>query len=277
MNYHHIYHAGNFADVFKHTLLILLLQALQRKPKPFCYIETHAGRGCYDLASIEARKTLEFRDGISKLWEIKNNPEIITIYKNIIRQFNQNSNLRIYPGSPCIAKALLRENDRMWVSELQIDEAWQLQQLFIRDRQVKVFQQEGYQALKAWLPPVERRGLVLIDPPFEEVDEFDAISVGLRTAYRRWQTGIYAIWYPIKSRSAVTQFQHALQQSGIQKILIAELCIYPEDIPLRFNGAGLVIINPPWQFAEQIQILLPWLWNQLSVAQQGSYRVSWLC
>lgn len=277
MNYRHLYHAGNFADVFKHTLLILLLQSLQRKSKPFCYIDTHAGRGCYNLTSADAQKTLEFHDGIFKLWKKRNNPEIITIYKNIIQRFNKNPNLHIYPGSPCIAKTLLRDTDRMWVCELQVDEARHLQQLFIRDKQVKVFQQDGYQSLKAWLPPTERRGLVLIDPPFEKVDEFDAINAGLKAAYRRWQTGIYAIWYPIKSRSAVAKFQHALQQSGIQKILVAELCIYPEDVSIRFNGAGLAIINPPWQFAEQVQALLPWLWNQLSVAQQGSYRVNWLC
>lgn len=277
MNYRHLYHAGNFADVFKHTLLILLLQSLQRKPKPFCYIETHAGRGCYDLTSEEAQKTGEFKDGVYKLWEINAVPKIIDDYKSILHQFNNNFDLHIYPGSPCIAQTLLREQDRMWLCEWQEDEVTILKQQFIRDSRVKIFCQNGYSALKAWLPPLERRGLVFMDPPFEKETEFTDIINGLKTAYRRWATGIYAIWYPIKSRPPVTQFQQALRQSGLRKILITELCIYPDDVPLRLNGSGLVVVNPPWQFAEQVQTFLPWLWRQLAVAQQGTYQISELC
>jgi len=276
MNYRHLYHAGNFADVFKHILLVALIQSLQRKPKPICYIETHAGSGFYDLTSVEAQKNTEFREGVSKIWKMRDTPEIVTAYQTIIRQFNQKAGLHFYPGSPAIVKALLRTHDRMWLCELQEDEANQLQQLFIHEKQIKVFQQEGYQALKAWLPPTERRGLVFIDPPFEKDTEFNDIINGLKAAYQRWQTGVYAIWYPIKSRTEVTQFHQSLSRMSIQKILIAELCIYPDDIPIRFNGTGLVIINPPWQFDEQLQTLLPWLWSQLAVAQQGNYRIHWL-
>jgi 23S rRNA (adenine2030-N6)-methyltransferase len=273
MNYRHLYHAGNFADVFKHILLISLIQSLQRKPKPFCYIETHAGRGCYDLTATEAQKNAEFREGASKIWKMRETPDVVTTYKTIIRQFNQKSGLHFYPGSPTLVKALLRANDRMWLCEWQEEEARQLQQLFIHERKIKVFQQNGYQALKAWLPPLERRGLVFMDPPFEQQTEFKDIINGLQEAYRRWQTGIYAIWYPIKSQAEVTRFHQSLRRTGFEKILIAELCIYPEDVAIRLNGCGLVIVNPPWQWDEQLQILLPWLWHQLTVKQQGYYRI----
>jgi 23S rRNA (adenine2030-N6)-methyltransferase len=253
-----------------------LIQSLQRKPKPFCYIETHAGSGLYDLSSAEAQKNVEFREGIGKVWRISETPEIVTTYKTIIRQFNQKGGLQFYPGSPSIVKTLLNANDRMWLCELQENEAEKLKLLFSREKQVKVLQQAGYQALKAWLPPKERRGLVFIDPPFEQLTEFEEIIKGLQLAYQRWPTGIYAIWYPIKSRIEVTQFHQLLSHTGLKKILVVELCVYPDDVPVRFNGCGFVIVNPPWQLDEQLQILLPWLWHQLAISQQGHYRVTWL-
>jgi 23S rRNA (adenine2030-N6)-methyltransferase len=276
MNYRHIYHAGNFADVFKHILLISLIQSLQRKPKPFCYVDTHAGIGCYDLTVPEALKTGEFQQGIAKLWTLTQVPEIVATYLALVRQYNRHSQLRFYPGSPVLVKMLLREQDRMLLCELHPEDVQQLQQVFWQEKQVIIQPQNGYQILKAFLPPAERRGLVLIDPPFENLSEFDDAVKALTTAYQRWQTGIYALWYPIKVRDAVVKFHRHLSHTGIAKLLIAELCIYPDDIPLGLNGAGLVIVNPPWQFEEQLQMLLPWLWRELAVKQKGGYEIKWI-
>lgn len=279
MNYRHLYHAGNFADVFKHLSLVLLIQSLQRKPSPFCYLDTHAGKGRYDLHSIEAQKTGEFHTGIPKLWSLQSAtavPDVVATYLSLVRQFNPTAELRFYPGSPCLVKMLLRESDRMLLCELHPQEVQQLQQLFRKDKQVVIHHENGYQALKAYLPPPERRGLVLIDPPFETLTEFDDVITGLRHAYQRWQTGIYTMWYPIKSRPEVLRFHRQLGTLGIGKMLVAELCLYPDDIPTRLNGAGLVIINPPWQFKEQLESLLPWLRRQFTGGQTGSERIKWL-
>lgn len=282
MNYRHLYHAGNFADVFKHVILTLLIQALQKKATPFMYLDTHAGIGRYDLTTALAQQTAEFQEGIIKLWEVSEAPPAVATYLNLVRQFNQinqtapTSKLRFYPGSPCLVKMLLRETDRMILCELHPGEVQTLRRVFAQDQQVVIQQQDGYQALTAYLPPPQKRGLVLIDPPFEQLTEFKAVMVGLTAAYRRWATGIYAVWYPIKQRAVVKQFYQQLARSPLRQILVAELLIYPDDTStLGLNGAGLVIVNPPWQLDEQLQTLLPWLRQHLAIDHQGSYQVKW--
>jgi len=275
MNYRHIFHAGNFADVFKHVVLSLLLKSLHRKDAPFCYLDTHAGAGRYDLDSAAARKTGEFKDGILRLWQAEPLPDF-TDYLAAVRAVNASDALRYYPGSPAVAGFFLRPRDRMVLLELQPEECAQLKARFAGDRRVTVLEQDGYAGLKALLPPKERRGLVLIDPPYEAEDEYARVVEGLRRAHARWDSGIYALWYPVKNRPPVERFHRALVSTGIRKMLLAEFAPYPEDAGFRLNGCGLVVINPPWQLDEVLRLLLPRLLQVLRQHPSARTGVSWL-
>jgi 23S rRNA (adenine2030-N6)-methyltransferase len=279
MNYRHLYHAGNFADVVKHLTLVLLLEHLRRKPEPFCYLDTHAGIGRYPLDSIEAQKTGEYRAGIGKLLTATALPAPIADYRGLVLAadpLNQPSKLHAYPGSPLLARALLRPQDRAVLMELHPADAGTLKRLFRGDIQVAVHHMNGYHGLKAFVPPKERRGLVLIDPPFEVEDEFEQLLAGLVEAHRRWATGIYAIWYPIKDRRGVWRFHNALKKTGLRKLLLAEFCLYPEDLPDRFNGCGMIIVNPPWQLDARLRELYSALTERLGEPDQARVNVDWL-
>jgi 23S rRNA (adenine2030-N6)-methyltransferase len=275
MNYRHIFHAGNFADVFKHVVLSLLLKSLHRKDTPFCYLDTHAGAGRYDLSSAAAQKTGEYRDGIKRLLNSQPIPEL-TDYLAAVRALNDGDTLRYYPGSPRIARFFLRPQDRAVLLELQPEECTQLQAEFAGDRQVIVQGQDGYAGLKAFLPPKERRGLVLIDPPYESDQEFDQVIEGLRLAHARWDSGMLALWYPVKSRPPVERLHRRLVATGIRKILLAEFSPYPEDTAFRLNGCGMVVINPPWKLDETLHSLLPTLLEVLRQHPAGRVTTSWL-
>jgi 23S rRNA (adenine2030-N6)-methyltransferase len=282
MNYRHAFHAGNFADVFKHTILIGLLQSLQEKAAPFCYFDTHAGAGRYDLRGAEAAKTGEAEDGIGRLLGAQAAlPRLLRTYLDLIAALNlagySGHAIAIYPGSPLIASHLLRQSDRAVLCELQGDEAAALKALFAGDPRIGVHQRDGYAALGALVPPKERRGLVLIDPPFEAQEgEFRAIETALKTAHVRWPTGIYAIWYPIKQREATRPFLRWFAANGMRKTLVAELLVHADDSPLRLNGCGMVIVNVPWRFDDQLRDLLPLLQKELSREPAASTRVDWL-
>lgn len=279
MNYRHLYHAGNFADVVKHLTLVLLLEHLHKKPEPFCYLDTHAGIGRYPLDSVEAQKTGEYRSGIAKLVSATGVPAPIVEYLRLVLAadpLNRPSKLHAYPGSPLLARALLRPQDRAVLCELHPADAEALKRLFDADPQVAVHHMNGYHGLKAFVPPRERRGLVLIDPPFEVEDEFEQLVTGLQEAHRRWATGIYAIWYPIKDRRGVRRFYSALEKTGLRKLLLAEFSLYPEDLPDRFNGCGMIILNPPWQLDARLGELLPALAEHLAEPGQARVGVDWL-
>jgi 23S rRNA (adenine2030-N6)-methyltransferase len=278
MNYRHAFHAGNFADVFKHAILIGLLEGLKAKQTPFCYVDTHAGAGRYDLRSEQARKTREYESGVVRLLHATRLPGPLHIYLNLVRALNNGSHdLAIYPGSPLIASLLLREQDRAVLCEMQPDEAQQLKALFASDARVGVHQRDGYAALSALLPPKERRGLVLIDPPFEaQEDEFRAIESALGAALARWPTGTYAIWYPIKLRQHTVRFQRWFATKKIPKVLCAELLLHPDNSALRLNGCGMVIVNPPWKFERTLEELLPVLRSHLVEGRFGQHRIEWL-
>jgi 23S rRNA (adenine2030-N6)-methyltransferase len=272
MNYRHAFHAGNFADVFKHTILIGLLQSLQEKAAPFCYFDTHAGAGRYDLRGAEAAKTGEAEGGIVRLLGAQAAlPPLLRIYLDLIAALNlagySGHAIAIYPGSPLIASHLLRQSDRAVLCELQGDEVAALKALFASDPRIGVHQRDGYAALGALVPPKERRGLVLIDP---------AIEAALKTAHARWPTGIYAIWYPIKQREATRPFLRWFAANGMRKTLVAELLVHADDSPLRLNGCGMVIVNAPWRFDDQLRDLLPPLQKELSREPAASTRVDWL-
>ena len=280
MNYRHAFHAGNFADVFKHTILICLLDALKQKPAPFCYLDTHAGAGSYDLSGIEATKTAEAVEGVLRVVDVKSPPPMLQSYLDLLLSLNPSTAKRaltLYPGSPLIAAHLMRDSDRALLCELQPDEAAQLRKLFAHDARVGVHQRDGYAALGALVPPKERRGLVLIDPPFEaQEDEFRAIEAALATAYARWPTGIYAIWYPIKLREQTRPFHRWFASHNIRKTLVVELLRQPDDSALRLNGCGMVIVNPPWRFEQQLRQLMPVLQDRLKVSGAGQVRLNWL-
>jgi 23S rRNA (adenine2030-N6)-methyltransferase len=275
MNYRHAYHAGNFADAFKHIVLVALIKAMSRKDKPFCFLDTHAGIGIYDLMATAAKKSGEADSGITKIYNAPNPPALIQDYLACVAQFNELTpdQLRYYPGSPGFARRLLRPQDKMVLTELHEDDWQSLKKNFPHYKQVAIHHQDGYQALKAFLPPKERRGLTLIDPPYEKPNELTTVVTALAEAVTRFATGVFALWYPIKDSRSLTKLHHAFQNKLPYPLLITELCIYPETLGTELNGCGMLIVNPPWQLHETIQEILPWLWNVLSPNKQGRYNI----
>lgn len=280
MNYRHAFHAGNFADVLKHAVLVALLESLLQKKTPVCYVDTHAGAGRYDLGSAEAQKTQEHVAGIAKLLAAPRLPPVLHVYMNLVRALNAkagHASLVEYPGSPLIASLLLRDTDRLVLCEVQDAERASLELTFAGDRRVQVMQRDGYAALKALLPPKERRGLVLVDPPFEnQSDEFDVVKDALKPAFKRWATGVYAVWYPIKLRQQVNPFHRWLTTCGMSKILVAELLLHPDNSALRLNGCGMAVINAPWKLDATLNAMLPVLASLLAAGRYGSHSVRWL-
>jgi 23S rRNA (adenine2030-N6)-methyltransferase len=275
MNYRHAFHAGNFSDVLKHAVLLALLESLKAKPAAFCFIDTHAGAGRYDLKSVEARKTNEADDGIAKLAVAAGLPPLLWNLLTQVREVNHGGDLRYYPGSPLLAQRLLREQDSAQLCELQGEEAEKLRQVMHGDKRMHVHQRDGYEALKALTPPSEKRGLVLIDPPFESRDEeFRHIEHAMRHAMQRWPTGMYAVWYPIKQRSQVQPF-HRWASRAARRVLLVELLLHPDNTPLRLNGNGLVIFNAPWKFDDVLRESLQVLARTLG-PPGTEYRLSWL-
>lgn len=270
MNYLHDYHAGCAADVFKHVVLVALLNALKKKDTPFCYLDTHAGGGIYDLSSESAQKTGEYLEGIAKLINQPVNHPLLKQYLSLVEDCNNENNaLRFYPGSPCVAHAELRPQDRMVIMDFKKPVYDQLKTIFAKDKQAQVHYYDGYLGLKAFLPPKEKRGLVLIDPPFEDINEFKLLPQHLTTALQRWPHGIYAIWYPIKNRKQINAFHHDLLKLNNSKIMISEFCPWPDDVAMRLNGSGMIVINPPWQIEQELNGALNELLNYLRQHKEG--------
>ena len=282
MNYRHIFHAGNPADVVKHVVLVMLLDRLRGKPAAFSVLDTHAGIGRYDLASPEAQRSGEAAAGIGRLWQHGGLPTPVQRYVDLVRALNPDGPLRWYPGSPLLARALLRADDRLVLSELHPDDVRTLQREFRDDAQVAVHHQDGWTALKALLPPTPRRGLVLIDPPFEAPDDYQRLVAGLQLAHGRWPTGLYALWYPIKDPAAVWSLHEALAESAIRRILLVEMTWRDPGTATNRNadprkglqGCGLALVNPPWQLDEELREVLPALHGAL--ASGGGGAVRWL-
>lgn len=287
MNYRHSYHAGNFADVFKHVQLTLLLQALRSKESPFCYLDTHAGTGRYDLQGATAQKTGEYLQGVMRFWQLLQSPApqegndvddnlALADYLAAVRALNPDGELRYYPGSPRIARHFLRPQDRMVLMELHAEDAVFLKREFRGDKQVHVHCADGYTGLKAFLPPPEKRGLVLIDPPFEDGNEFERLTDSLRIAYQRWPTGIFALWYPLKDNYRVQHFHRQLVASGLRKLLLVEMHLHTHPPVNTLYGCGMIIVNPPWRIDEKLRMLLPQLLAGLQPDGEGKTRVEWL-
>lgn len=279
MNYRHAYHAGNFADVVKHAALTRLVEYLKLKDKAFRMIDTHAGIGLYDLSSVEAQKTGEWRSGIGRLIEAQFSPEagaLLAPYLEAVRAANPDGGMARYPGSPLIVRHLLRVQDRLSAIELHPQDYERLKALFARDFQVRTMELDGWLALGAHLPPKEKRGLVLVDPPFELEGEFDRLVDGLERAHRRWPGGIYALWYPIKDRTAVARFRERLRQAAIPKILDLAFEVRAPSREERFDGSGLVVVNPPFVFEGEMRVLLAELGRALAQDESARWSIEWL-
>ena len=279
MNYRHAYHAGNFADVVKHVALTRLVEYLKQKDKAFRVIDTHAGIGLYDLSSTEAQKTGEWRDGIGRVLDARPGPAaaaLLAPYLDAVRQQNPGGGLSRYPGSPTIVRSLLRPQDRLSAIELHPQDAARLKANFAGDFQVRVIELDGWLALGAHLPPKEKRGLVLIDPPFEEVGEFERMVDGLSRAYRRWPGGTYALWYPIKDRRAVSRFREMLAEAGVPKILDLAFSVRAPSHEPRLDGCGLVVVNPPYTFEAEMRAILPVLKPLLAEGPGAGWSLEWL-
>lgn len=279
MNYRHAFHAGNFADVIKHIILTRIICYLQQKEKGFRVIDTHAGIGLYDLTSEEAKRSPEWQQGIQKLLDTKLSPEVqelIAPYLDVVKKLNPNDQLTQYPGSPLLARHLMREQDRLTAIELHPQDFPKLQRHFDGDVQVKAIELDGWQALVAHMPPKEKRGLILVDPPFEKPGEFGRLAEGMRKAHRRFSTGIFALWYPVKDVAQVEQFARQLRETGIKKILRVELNIAKSTKPPTMHGTGMIIVNPPFTLAKELKPILRELHPLLSPEGHGSIKMEWL-
>ncbi len=271
MNYRHVYHAGGFADVLKHFILVELIKCLKQKDKPFFYLDTHAGCGMYDLSSVSALKTHEADAGIKRLQGLSSMPVELLDYLAAVKACQQSAH--DYPGSPMLVRQMLRAEDRMALTELHPQEYAALKTLFAHDAQVAISHQDAYQGLKALLPPIQRRGLILIDPAFEVSDEFDRIIQGLQVALKRFRQGIYAIWYPIKDRFAVARFMRQLRALD-QPLLNVTIQPAADTESERLNETGVAIINPPWQLDVTLHAAIPKLLQLLSPDGRGRFSVS---
>lgn len=279
MNYRHAYHAGNFADVLKHLTFALVIDHMRRKEAPFRVIDTHAGCGRYALGSMQAAKTGEWRGGIGRLLGPDARPlpvevaQVMAPYLDVVRAENPSQQLAVYPGSPLIARHLLRDRDVLVANELHPEDGEHLKAALARDRRVKLLALDGWIALKSLLPPKERRGVVLIDPPFEEEDELGRLAQGLAEALRRFETGIYMAWYPIKDVKRIAAFHADLAAVAGPDLLRVELLIRGGNAPDRLNGCGLIVANPPFTLRDHLAAVLPELTHRLAEGSGARHRL----
>lgn len=277
LSYRHSFHAGNHADVLKHVVLTLIINALKEKDKPFIYLDTHSGAGRYVLDSQASTKTEEFREGIERIWQQKDNaPALLSDYISVIRSYNNLDNLKFYPGSPLIAKQLLRPQDELFLSELHPADYPLLKKEFQKDERASVLRTDGFHQIKAKLPPASRRGLVLIDPAYEIKDDYQTVVSAIQEGYKRFATGTYALWYPVVRRQQIRKMVQALKDTGIRRILQIELAVKPDNEQRGMTASGMIVVNPPWKLESQMKTLLPWLHRTLVPQKTGNTLLTWI-
>jgi 23S rRNA (adenine2030-N6)-methyltransferase len=279
MNYRHAFHAGNFADVLKHAVLAQILDHLNAKPAPYRVVDSHAGIGSYDLSADAATRTGEWRNGIARVLGATLEPELqafLAPYLAVVERANTPGSLQAYPGSPMIVAEMLRAGDRLFANELHPEDGAELAALFARDRRVKVTGEDGYSSLRSLLPPPERRGLAVIDPPFEALDEFARLAGAVADAHRRFATGIVVAWYPMKDLGAVARFHAAVEAAGVERVLRVESWVRTPGGTGPLAGAGLLVVNPPWRLADMAGAAMPALAARLSDGNGAGGRVDWL-
>ena len=285
MNYRHQFHAGNFADVMKHALLVRLVRAHQKKEKGFLYLDTHAGRGRYDLERAATGDSLarqpEWPDGIGRLWRRSDLPAGLQEYFALVQGFDREAGNvaptpRFYPGSPRIAALLARAQDRLALAEKHPSECEALRAEFSGTPSVSVHDIDGYTAVRAMLPPPERRAVVLIDPPFEALNEFAQIVTAVREGLQRFPAAVFAVWYPLTGRARVDEFLAAVRDTAPPPTVAFELEIAGDQAPMKMKGCGLLVVNPPWQFEAEAKPILTFLADALAQAPGGRARVEWI-
>ncbi|WP_421534272.1 23S rRNA (adenine(2030)-N(6))-methyltransferase RlmJ [Morganella morganii] len=276
LSYRHSFHAGNHADVLKHTVQSLIIESLKEKEKPFLYLDTHAGAGRYQLSGEYAERTGEYLEGIARIWAQESVPEELKTYLEAVSALNPRGDLRFYPGSPLIAAHLLRDHDKLNISELHPSDFPLLRNEFSRDNRARVVREDGYQQLKSQLPPLSRRGFVLIDPPYELKSDYQAVVKGIQEGHRRFATGTYAVWYPVVLRQQIKRMVKDFQATGIRKILQIELAVRPDSDQRGMTASGMIVINPPWKLESQMKSVLPWLHNVLVPEGTGHTLVEWI-
>ncbi len=269
MNYRHAFHVGNHADVLKHLALMLCLDALKRKPAPFAVLDTHAGRGMYDFESNEAARSPEWQDGIGKLWNWSAPPAPVARYLDAIRAFNADGALRTYPGSPALVTAALREEDALIACELHPEEHAALKRALPRIGRVQIHQRDGWEALSALLPPKQKRGLVLIDPPYEAPDELAHGARAIGPALKRFGHGAFVWWRPLKSDSALNKVDAEVRAQGARETLRADLWIDTPQPEGKLMGSSLLFINPPFGVEDALREALPFLADALTKGRSG--------
>jgi 23S rRNA (adenine2030-N6)-methyltransferase len=276
LSYRHSFHAGNFADVLKHIVLIKILEHLGKKDKPFCCFDTHAGPGDYALNEGYALKNREFENGIAKLWQRDDLPDSLAAYVNLIKKFNHTDELNRYPGSPLIIKQFLRSKDRLFLYELHSTEIELLSTAVNRDRRIKVFHSDGLKSAVGLLPPIEHRGLVLIDPSYEIKSDYKLVIETLIQMHKRFATGTYALWYPVVERGRNQQLEKAIKTSEIKNVQLFELGIKTDTHEHGMTASGMIVVNPPWTLAADMKQILPWLADILGIEDTGLYRIETL-
>lgn len=275
MNYHHSFHAGNFADILKHVVLMRILTHLGVKETPYRIVDTHAGAGRYDLGSDEALRTHEWKDGVARLDRSPLAPaveELLKPWREAVAAARERHGPATYPGSPWLCRHAMRAEDRLIAAELHPQTYKKLAAALGRDSRCKALAIDGWNALRGNVPPKERRGLVLIDPPFEEKDEFETLTAEFIAAHRKWPTGIYALWYPIKDRRAASDLIGAIEDAGIGRLLRLEIDVDRPEAAGGLSATGMLVVNPPWKLAEEAEILLPALTERLAQGPKPSYR-----
>lgn len=273
LSYRHAYHAGNYADVLKHTVLVQILAYLVKKPGPVCYLDTHAGAGVYNLRTAEAEKLAEYRNGIGLLWDRQDLPEPLSVYLNLVKRCNTGEGLKHYPGSPWLAKHLLREQDRLQLCELHPRDFPALGKMFKKDKRAYCFHEDGYKKSLALLPPKEKRGLVLIDPSYEIKDDYANVVEQIKLLYKRFATGVFALWYPVVDPVRVKKLEENITRSGIRRIHLYEVSIIDNHDEPGMTGTGMIVVNPPWQLQEKIEESLAYFAPLISKTGEAHYRV----
>ncbi|WP_151671595.1 23S rRNA (adenine(2030)-N(6))-methyltransferase RlmJ [Nitrincola schmidtii] len=275
LSYLHGFHAGNFADIHKHHILVCLIEALNRKNKPWSYLETHAGKAYYALDSDEATKTAEFEEGIARLWRAYNQPSSVAHYVDQVRAINAETSLQRYPGSPALVAGLSREADQLHLMELHPGEARQLKKAFAGHLNVGVHHRDGFEGVLSLLPPKPNRGVVLVDPSYEVKTEYDQVASFIAKAVKRWPNGCFAVWYPLLSADRWKFMLEKIRCTGITNVLCSELTIGDAQEQGMY-GSGMLIVNPPWQLDETLNLSEPWLVELLAQRAGAKRRLYWL-
>ena len=276
LSYRHSFHAGNFADVLKHTVSTAILNYMLKKDKPFCYLDSHSGCGAYSLSSSEALKTKEFDNGIMQLWGRRDLPIPVQNYVDQVIEFNGSGKLTTYPGSPSIANQMRRDDDRMFLFELHPNEFTNMRGNFSGDRKIKMTNTDGLAGIIANMPPKERRGYVLIDPSYEIKSDYEAVVETLEKSVKRFATGTYALWYPVVHRTTIKKLERDLIKTGIKNIQLYELALETDSGEKGMTASGMIVINPPWTLKREMQASLPFLAKNLGIDGKGFYRIETL-